>query len=78
MSKPLCRTPMWKSVRFQFERITLPKIRSNAEKLQCMADNGNADAQQILRYAKLIDEQFDPMLAIKIEAYQAIWDELNR
>lgn len=43
-----------------------------------MADNGNADAQQILRYAKLIDEQFDPMLAIKIEAYQAIWDELNR
>jgi hypothetical protein len=69
---------MWKSVRFQFERITLPKIRSNAEKLKASADSGNVNAQDILRYAKLIDEQFDPMMAIKLEEYQAIWDELNR
>ena len=78
MSVPLCRTPMWKSVRFQFERITLPKIRSNAESLKIMADAGNIEAQQILRYAKLIDEQFDPMLAIKLAEYLTIWDELNR
>lgn len=67
MSVPLCRTPMWKSVRFQFERITLPKIRSNAERLKLLAESGDVNAQDILRYAKLIDEQFDPMMAIKIE-----------
>ena len=67
MSVPLCRTPVWKSVRFQFERITLPKIRSNAEDLKYLADCGNPIAQDILHYARLIDEQFDPMMAIKLE-----------
>lgn len=67
MSVPLCRTPIWKSIRFQFERITLPKIRSNAERLKLLAESGDVNAQDILRYAKLIDEQFDPMMAIKIE-----------
>lgn len=67
MTEPLCRTQMWKSVRFQFERITLPKIRSNAERLKVLANGGNVIAQNILRYAELIDEQFDPMMAIKIQ-----------